>query len=166
MDGKASIRFDDPLTRRIVAFLERIGIGIELEPLGDDTFLPAIQVRGGGLVVDPDRLQWPGDLLHEAGHVALADPGARASLDKVSDDPGEEMAAIAWSYAAALEIGLDPAIVFHDQGYHGGGRALAEGLARGALIGTPLLECYDMAADSSARAQGAAPYPHMLRWLR
>jgi hypothetical protein len=32
-------------------------------------------------------LAWPGDLLHEAGHVAVGEPGRLD--DAVSDDPGE-----------------------------------------------------------------------------
>ena len=98
---------DTPETRAILAFLDRIGIPVAIEPIVGETTLPAMTVRHGALVVDPDRLTWPGDLLHEAGHIAVTDPALRPTLDVVSGDPGEEMAAIAWSYAAAVEIGID-----------------------------------------------------------
>ncbi|HEV2865714.1 MAG TPA: hypothetical protein VGX37_04310, partial [Allosphingosinicella sp.] len=116
----AADAIEDPLTRRIVAFLEAVGIPVALETLPPGTFLPGLDLCGGGLVVDTERLEWPGDLLHEAGHIALTEPGLRPSLNRASDDPGEEMAAIAWSYAASVALGLDPSVVFHEGGYHGG----------------------------------------------
>ena len=48
----------------IIGFLRKIGIPVETATLPEDGFLPAIAVRDGGLLYDPDRLQWPGDLLH------------------------------------------------------------------------------------------------------
>jgi hypothetical protein len=157
--------FADPLVGRIVAFLRRVGIPVEAAPLDDDTFLPGIAVAGGGLRVDPERLAWPGDLLHEAGHVAVSDPAALG--EGVSDDPGEEMAAIAWSYAAALEMGLAPDILFHAGGYRGGAGALIENFAKGGYVGVPLLAMWGLTHEPHrAKAVGARPYPHMLAWRR
>ncbi len=159
--------FDDPDTGKILAFLDRIGIPVVLEPVVGDTFLPAMRVRGGTLVVDPARLTWPGDLLHEAGHIAVTDPALRATLDAVSPDPGEEMAAIAWSYAASVEIGIDAAVVFHAEGYRGGGATMAEDFSSGHYFGEPMLHYFGMAVmPRHAVERGAPPYPHMLRWLR
>jgi hypothetical protein len=46
------------------------------------------------------------------------------------------MGAIAWSYAAALQIGLDPGIVFHAAGYRGSSQELGSGaLSRSAYFG-------------------------------
>jgi hypothetical protein len=87
--------FDAPEVQRIRAFLSGIGIEVVAEPLQGETFLPGMTVHGGAIVVDPDRLEHPGDLLHEAGHIAVTDPALRPALDGVADDPGEEMAAIA-----------------------------------------------------------------------
>ena len=42
------------------------------------------------------------------------------------EDAGEEMGAIAWSYAAALHIGLDPRVVFHEDGYKGAANSHSE----------------------------------------
>jgi hypothetical protein len=153
--------FADPLTDRIAAFVRGIGIGVEAATLEAPSPCPGV------LYVDETRLAYPGDLLHEAGHVAVCDPALRRVSDDVGDDPAEEMAAIAWSYAAARQLGIDPAIVFHDAGYRGWSQTLIESFERGGAPGTPMLEWYGMTLGAkAATAQGAPPFPHMLRWLR
>ncbi len=159
--------FDDPDTRAIIAFLERIGIEVVAEPIAGDSFLPAMMVRDGALVVDPQRLKWPGDLLHEAGHIAVTDPTLRPTLGEVKDDPAEEMAAIAWSYAAAVEAGIDATVLFHPEGYRGGSESLAENFTAGLYFGHPLLDYFGMTISPNRAVEGGPPpYPHMLRWLR
>ena len=158
---------NDPVTAQITAFLDRIGIPIIIEALDEDTLLPAMTVRRGALVIDPARLTWPGDLLHEAGHIAVTDPALRPTLTELPSDPAEEMAAIAWSYAAATEIGIDPKIVFHDDGYRGGGGYLADAFSGGMFPGMPMLQWFGMTLDRrTAEERGEAPFPYMLRWLR
>jgi len=150
----------------IVAFLTGIGIPTTEEILPKDGFLPGLIVRRGGLVYDPARLVWPSDLLHEAGHIAVTHPVLRPSLSVVADDPAEEMAAIAWSYAAAVALGIDARTLFHDD-YKGGGAALADNFTAGRDIGVPMLEYYGMTEGrQSRRAPKAAPYPRMTHWLR
>ena len=157
---------DDPDTKRIVVFLESIGIPVIEEPVDPESFLPGVTIRAGGLVIDPSRYFYPGDLLHEAGHIAVTDPELRAS-GTVSAEPGDEMAAIAWSYAAAQAIGLDPRIVFHDDGYRGAGATLAEVFGAGSAPGAPMLQYYGMSAEPhQAERLGLAPYPQMSRWMR
>ena len=124
--------------------------------------LLGIAVREGVLVVDPARLAYPGDLLHEAGHLAVCDPALRDALADVSDDPGEEMAAIAWSYAAARHLELDPAVLFHADGYRGGGDLLIAAFEGRGGPGVPLLQWWGMTRGWD----GEPPFPHMLRWLR
>lgn len=157
--------FADPLVNRIVAFVREIGIAVEVASLDDKTFLPGVAVAAGRLKVDPARLAWPGDLLHEAGHVAVGDP-ARAE-DGVSNDPGEEMAALAWSFAAAVHLGLDPTVPFHEGGYRGEGKTLAENFSAGGYVGVPMLALWGLTHEPHrAKAMGARPYPHMLAWRR
>ncbi len=157
--------FTDPLVRRIVAFVREIGIGVEIRVLDGDTFLPGVAVTAGRLRVDPARLAWPGDLLHEAGHVAVGDPDRPEN--GVSDDPGEEMAALAWSFAAALHLGLDPSVPFHEGGYRGGGKTLAENFSLGSYVGVPMLAMWGLTLEPHrAKAVGERPYPHMLAWRR
>ena len=141
---------------------------MRLEEITQPTFLPGIFIDSGVLKVDLARLKYPGDLLHEAGHLALMDPVRRAAATgEAGDDPGYEMGAIAWSYAAAVHLGIDPQVVFHADGYHGCSLAILEALTSGGCLGTPMLHWLDLALDErNARAQGLKPYPHMLRWLR
>jgi hypothetical protein len=115
-------------------------------------------VTRGTLLVDPARLTYPGDLLHEAGHIAVTDPALRATLETVADNQSEELAAICWSYAAAQAIGVDPAIVFHGDGYRGNGASLAMSFQIGVYVGAHLLVGYGMTTS--------AAYPAMERWLR
>ena len=161
------MQFENPTLTTIVDFLTRIGIPVIIEPVAEGSFLPGVTVRYGALVFDPAHLPYPGDLLHEAGHIAVTDPAVRDTLEAVSDSPGEEMAAIAWSYAAALEIGIDPALVFHEHGYRGGGPSILENFNRGSYFGVPVLDYYGMTAEAKwAETRGIAPYPAMARWLR
>jgi hypothetical protein len=161
-----------PPARRIAGWLREIGIPVEFEPLPADTFLPGLALERGRLRVDEGRLVWPGDLLHEAGHVAVATPEVRPLLGGDIDVPGVDMTqlewgAIAWSYAAALAIGIDPREVFHDGGYRGRGPGLARTFALGGSIGVHVLEDAGMAAGPGrAEELDVDPYPHMLRWLR
>lgn len=157
--------FADPLVRRIVGFVRDIGITVEVAVLDGDTFLPGVAVVAGRLKIDPARLAWPGDLLHEAGHVAVGDP--ERPEDGVSDDPGEEMAALAWSFAAAERLGLDPSVPFHEGGYRGWGKTLAENFSLGHYVGVPMLAMWGLTHEPHrAKAMGARPYPHMLVWRR
>jgi hypothetical protein len=158
---------------RITAFLEEIGIAVVAASVPPDGgFLPGIRVSRGELLVDESRLAYPGDLLHEAGHIAVAPPALRAELSGSIDLPGVDMgalevAAVAWSYAAALAIGLDPAVVFHAGGYRGRSSGLLATYGAGVYPGANLLEEAGMTATGPrAEALGVPPYPHMLRWLR
>jgi hypothetical protein len=157
--------FADPLTARIVGFVRSLGFTVEARTLEGETFLPGVAVVEGGLVIDPRRLAWPGDLLHEAGHLAVGDP-ARVG-EGVSDEPGEEMAAIAWSYAAARVLDVDLEVLFHDGGYRGGGGALRDAFRQGGYVGVPLLAWWGMSIEPHrASPDGPPPYPHMLAWRR
>ncbi|HXQ17620.1 MAG TPA: hypothetical protein VN814_23635 [Caulobacteraceae bacterium] len=171
MDDAAAISgaglFADPLTDRIGAFIRQIGIEVAPATLATPGPCPGVEARHGVLLVDEARLAYPGDLLHEAGHVAVCDPAVRRSLAAIGDDPGEEMAAMAWSYAAARWLEIDPAIVFHAAGYKGGAQSLLEAFNHDGPPGAPMLEWFGMTLSRrKAEAEGARPFPHMLRWLR
>ena len=157
-----------PLVARIVGFLESIGLSIRCAAIPEPTFLPGVTVKNGILIIDEAKLLYPGDVMHEAGHLALLVPTQRSRADgHMGDDGGMEMGAIAWSYAAAIHLGLTPAIIFHDSGYHGGSHAILDNFSAGRYVGVPILEWTGLAVgEKTALARGIPPYPSMLRWLR
>jgi len=104
----------------IIEWLREIGLSVRLAGVEADSFLPGVTLEPGGLIVDPERLLYPGDLLHEAGHLATMLPANRASTgSNAGSDMGQEIAAQTWSYAAAVHLGLGPEVVFHFTGYKG-----------------------------------------------
>ena len=151
----------------IAAFLVEIGLPVEIGEIAQPTFLPGIHAESGILRVDPAKLSWPGDLLHEAGHLALLTGERRKQVSgNVGEDGGAELGAIAWSYAAAVHLRVDPCVVFHEHGYHGGSQSILQNFAEGRYIGVPMLQWLGLSLDEkSALALGVKPYPHMLRWL-
>jgi hypothetical protein len=167
--------YRDPLTRVIVAFLRDIGLEVRPGTVVDDTFLPGIGMARGTLIVDEDRLGHPGDLLHEAGHLAVAPPSRRrtmdgdAGLEDENQKAAEEMMAIAWSWAAALHLNLTPEVVFHAEGYRGGSKAILTAFRDGHYIGVPALDAFGMTVDPgrAKRQRLYVPvFPQMTRWLR
>ena len=153
------------VVRRIVAFLRDIGLGVEERTIEEATFLPGVLLERGRLVFDPQRLEYPGDLLHEAGHLAVA-PRPVVGENGFNMSPYES-AVLPWSYAAALTIGIDPAVVFHSGGYRGKSEGLVRTYGFGVYPGAHLLEEAGMCAcGSRAEALGIPPYPHVTHWLR
>ena len=157
---------------RITSFLQNIGIECTTATLPENTFLPGVDIHNGGILIDPERLQHPGDILHEAGHIAVVPAQQRAALsgNVGEDDPnamGNEIAAILWSYAALRAIGLPEETVFHEQGYKGQSDWHMNNFQTGNYIGLPLLEWMGLCAGpAKAEATGLAPFPAMTAWLR
>jgi hypothetical protein len=158
--------FVDPLAEQLAGFVRGIGIEMRAATLPDNTVLPGLDIREGAILIDEARMKHPGDILHEAGHLAVTDPLKRHE-PTLSQTSGDEMTSIAWSYAALRHLKLDPAIVFHEDGYKGGSASIIENFNAGHYFGVPLLQLYGMSFEQkAAAAMGVAPYPHMLRWLR
>jgi hypothetical protein len=161
-------RYVNPLTSKMAGFLLSIGLATAPAVLDASGFLKGLMINHGVLLIDEVRLTYPGDLLHEAGHLAVIPGETRKRLHgNVGVDPGEEMAAIAWSYAAALHLEIDPAVVFHSGGYRGGSQAILENFSQGRYVGVPLLDWLGLTAGKkNAERLHVPPYPHMLKWLR
>jgi hypothetical protein len=155
----------DPLAEQLAVIIRGIGIDVTTAALPERTPLPGMDIRHGAIVVDESRRYYPGDLLHEAGHLAVTHPDQRRQ-PMLSPTGGDELATIAWSYAAALHFGIDIEILFHPVGYRGESSALIENFTAGRYIGVPLLHAYGMTVEPRRAAAGVLPYPHMLRWLR
>ena len=148
------------------AFLAEIGIPTQEVALNDDTFLPGILIKNGGLLIDPAKLLYPGDLLHEAGHLAVTPAAERAQLfgNVMAGKPeqqgtdGDEIVAMLWSYAAAQAIGVPPEIVFHPAGYHGSSQWILDNFQQKNYTGLPLLVWMGLTTTDG--------FPTMTRWLR
>jgi hypothetical protein len=164
--------FKNALTEKIVEFLKEIGLEIEPRSLDKETFLPGILIENGKICVDEEKLAFPGDLLHEAGHLAVVPGDLRGQLSDEVELPDFfpdtiEAAAMAWSYAAALYLEIDPRIVFHKEGYKGNSAALLQNFTLGAYIGVNELEEAKMTrTGENAMKSGTSAYPKMIKWLR
>lgn len=160
------------LARRIMAFLHEIGLAVTEAEVPADSFLPGLRIVQGGLRVDLERLRWPGDLLHEAGHLAVVPAALRGGMDDaLAELPpvphGGEIEATVWAWAALLHLQLPSAVLFHDGGYHGHAAGLRTTFELGVYPGLPGLVAAGLTAPpGQAAALGVAPYPHMLAWLR
>lgn len=154
---------DQAHLNKIEAFIREIGIDIHRLTLSQDTFLPGILIEQGKLLVDQEKLLYPGDLLHEAGHIAVTPPVERPLLggNVTVNNPqkeGDEIAVLLWTYAACRQIDLAPSVVFHPMGYKGQSDWLIERFEQKKYIGLPLLVWMQMTT--------ADEFPIMQHWMR
>ncbi|HXU28550.1 MAG TPA: hypothetical protein VN698_15065 [Bacteroidia bacterium] len=157
----------DQLLKLFCNFCTSINIEVVEKEFDETSFLPGIKIENGKLVVDLKKLAYPGDLLHEAGHIAVTSSIERGALnDNVTDNKpgkeGEELAAMLWSYAACLQLKINPEIVFHKDGYKGDSEWILNNYKNKTFIGLPLLTWMGMATAQN----DANGFPHMIKWLR
>ncbi|ASU32197.1 hypothetical protein [Mucilaginibacter xinganensis] len=155
----------------ILNFLKEIGLSVIVKPIEGPTFLPGLKIEKGSLVVDVKKLLYPGDILHEAGHLATMTPDVRNEMDDTLPQndlhQGGEIMAQAWSYAACVHLKIDPTIVFHENGYKGGGAHIIKNFTDGYDVGLPLLQYAGMAYEKKKAVELNTPgFPHMVKWLR
>lgn len=147
-----------------LAFVARIGLEVRETRLWHTTFLPGLRIDGGQLLFDRRKLLYPGDVLHEAGHLAVTPAAERRYLggnitEGHPEREGDEMAVLAWSYAACRACGLPPEVVFHSAGYKGQSDWLLTHFATTpAPIGLPLLVWMGFTTNEL--------FPEMAGWLR
>jgi hypothetical protein len=129
-------------------------INNDIEGYNDLCFWDGIKTTNGTLTVNPD-VAHPGDLLHEAGHLAILPVAARTALsgDNLGDIEFTEAyqacfaidqrlgyatdsAATGWGILACIELGLDLSIVFANGFYTGEGEQYA--LTAKSTMGKPL----------------------------
>lgn len=160
--------YDEKIVAKIREFISSIGIPILEGKITVETVLPGIQIVNGSLIYDDEKLLYPGDLLHEAGHIAVKPSIDRSTLSiNVGNDPAEEMMTLAWSYAAVLHIGLSPNVVFHPNGYKGASESLIKCYRDGGNLGIPMLQWLGMCVDTKKSLElNIDPFPKMIKWLR
>lgn len=162
----------DAIQTRIVDFLRGIGLSVREEAISGESFLPGIAIESGELILDRARNTWPGDLLHEAGHLAVLPAAFRCTLvgglpDTVPAEYAGEVEATAWAYAAICELDLPLEILFHEGGYRGYSAGLRFTFDMGVYPGAAGLYASGMATTpADAQRRQVKAYPAMLRWLR
>jgi hypothetical protein len=167
------------------AFLEEIGIHVVPRP-GTSGFLHGVAIeRGCCIAIDFKVYGAFGNLMHEAGHLAVVPSQFRGHVygntdvvlgsimdqyfDKLDWLGGPEplvMRALlqageteaqAWSYAAAVHTGLDPCIVFDDKIQEGFGDVLL-GLAVNSHFGINGMQAAGMTTKNT--------FPKMIKWVQ
>jgi hypothetical protein len=168
----AEVNKNNKTLNKVIDFLKSIGINVYYKPINYATFLPGISIEDGELVIDEENFLYPGDILHEAGHIAIVPAADRGSLDEHSIEKreqreAEEMMTIAWSYAVCVHLDIDASFVFHDDGYKNGGSNIAENFKEGRYFGVPMLQWIGMAIERKNEENPHLPiYPKMIKWLR
>lgn len=164
---------DQVYVQPILHFLEKIGIYFEFSSIDIDTYVPGINIHNGSLQIDLEKLSFPGDLLYEAGRIALAPAAVRSSLSHPIDNQLDfdvathSMMTIAWSFAAALESGTPLEVLFHPEGYKGQNESIQHGFQSGQYMGLPMLQLLGMSYDAlNAPLRGFEPFPVMQYWIR
>jgi hypothetical protein len=156
---------------KIIFFLNEIGIKVVEKEL-DDTFLPGLSLGSSCVYVDYKKMLYPGDILHEAGHLAVTPTVNRklAGTDEIASDwptEGEEIAAILWSFAAAKHLDLPLELVFHPNGYKNDSEWLISNFSDEIYIGLPFLEWAGLALGKErASKEGKEAFPKMIKWIR
>lgn len=155
-DNNILIQVERRDLNRIVVFLNAIYITCVARQFSlnelDNCFLAGIKIDRGTLFVDPDVANI-GDLLHEAGHIAIFPRGWQhllnnetiADVEKMIDRLANEnieisqqqsedlmycyddLAPQGWSYAIAILLGIDPLECF-SKGYEGKGQDICYGM--------------------------------------
>lgn len=161
--------FKNPIANRISEFLHSIGIVVVPQKIEGPTFLPGIRIVDGSIHADEERM-YPGDLLHEAGHLAVVPKKIRSTFnDNVVYDEntavGEEIGAIAWSWAALKYLNLEPEVLFHPDGYKGNSDSFIENFSNGQYFGVPILQWKGLCIEKrQATLTTTEPYPYMIKW--
>lgn len=160
---------DEQMLEEITTFINNIGISCTEGIVDQHTFLPGVDIVDGAIIYDTAMLDSYGDLLHEAGHVAVLKDEHRAVVNSpdVWGDLSEEqaeVAAIAWSWAALKHLDIPADVVFHDEGYRGGAGHIIDKFDRGSYVGVDMLDRFGMTNETGAT--GNYSFPEMKHWLR
>ncbi|MDX1461888.1 MAG: hypothetical protein R3359_02440 [Marinirhabdus sp.] len=147
----------------ILGFLKAIDVTVVETSLEDKCFVPGLKIEKDAIYLDTNRLEFAGDLLHEAGHLAVTPAKQRQHIGTSKMCPewpslGDEIVAMLWSFAAARHLQIPIDIVFHEGGYKGQSKWLITQFNTGNYLGLPLLVWMGLCE--------AEQFPKMNKWLR
>jgi hypothetical protein len=171
-------------TKCCVNFLRSIGLDIEVvEAVPDGTVVPMAMLVAGTLRID--KRATPSEVLHEAGHLAtmptrfrhflngdirFCDPLIEAALTELGLPKDHLLAkavfirndgpAIAWSWAAGNQLGLQESLIIRDVDYSSLGWVVRKQLVELTHRGIAPL------ARAGMCALGTGGYPVMRRWVQ
>lgn len=74
------------VTDTIIEFLLSVGLKVHKRSINESTFLPGIKLHNGAIEIDTEKLLYPGDILHEAGHLATMPPAVRELMSDQFDN--------------------------------------------------------------------------------
>lgn len=157
--------------KKIVLFLNEIGIDV-IEKELDNTFLPGLSLGPDCIYIDYNKLLYPRDILHEAGHLAVTASAERKLVGTTEISPdwptqAEEIGAIVWSFAACNYLKLPLDFVFHPNGYKNESDWYISNFNDKNYIGLPFLEWIGLCfSEERAIKQGKEAFPAMQKWLR
>ncbi|MFQ6599757.1 hypothetical protein [Flavobacterium sp. C3NV] len=157
--------------KKVLEFLTEIGIDV-IEKEVNESFLPGLSLGQNCICIDYDKLLYPGDILHEAGHLAVTTSSERNTVGTSEMSPewptqAEEIAAILWSFAAANYLQLPLDFVFHPNGYKGASDWFISNFSDENYIGLPFLEWIGLTLSKDlALKEGKEAFPVMQKWLR
>lgn len=167
----------------IIAFLNEIGIKTSRGNVPSNSFMPNIAIQDGSIIYNKDATL--GDLLHEAGHLAIIpkkyrpmcqgdmDESMRAIFDKAeiagemipdstiycaliqSSDPE----ATAWAWSAGRHIGIEPQDIIADYLYEGTGADVRLMLSLNCYLGINGLRAAGMLTSVKS-------FPHLTQWTQ
>ena len=67
---------------RAISFIREIGIETAYAVIDDgECFLPGLLIAKGKIIIDKNKMKFPGDILHEAAHIAIVPSAERKDLD-------------------------------------------------------------------------------------
>jgi hypothetical protein len=163
---------DSAALEKVLFFLNTIGIDIVEKELEETTFLPGLCLGANCIYIDFEKLLYPGDILHEVGHLAVTTLPERKLIgtEEMSKDwptQGDEIGAILWSYAAICYLELPLEFVFHPNGYKNNSDWFISNFNSGNYIGLPFLEWAGLTLSKNrAEIIGKKAFPIMQKWLR
>ncbi|MCW8329690.1 hypothetical protein MD588_12810 [Photobacterium sp. SDRW27] len=152
----------------IMSFLNNIGLSIEYTLLDEKTFCSGISLKEGRLYIDRGKLFSPGELLYQAGKIAVSPSVDRAKLNgHILHEPCDDMMVIAWCWAALKHLNLTSDVIFATSRYGDSSCEIIEKFSTGRSIGVPLLQWAGMTNEPTRNLNdNMVVFPAMIKWLR